>query len=64
MELGPVAHHQHHPLALPEPGGLQPRRHSGDLVAQLPVRRLLPPAGALVDHAPQGHHPGVRRRGP
>ena len=64
MELGPVADHHHHPLSRPQTSGLQTRRHTGDLVAQLPVRHLLPPTHAVAQHAPQGDHARVRRRRP
>ena len=54
MELGPVAHHQHDALAGPQPRRRQPAGDPGDLVAHLPVRRLVPVARAVAGHAPQG----------
>ena len=61
MELGPVAHHQHHPLTRPQPSGQQPGRHTGDLVTQLPIRHFLHPPAPSPTIRRKGNNSRVRR---
>ena len=63
VELGPVAHHQHDPLARFETRRLQPAGNGRDLFPQRSVRRLLPRVGRVTRHPPQRDDVGVGGRG-